>query len=292
MSLCQKPFIRKPGGISDKEFLMSQEARDHATPFPCGKCESCRINHSRVWKHRIMLEVSCHTSSTFVTLTYDENNLPPGGSLRPRDVTLFLKRLRKKHSFRYFLVGEYGRKTLRAHYHVLLFGIGPDRHNDIVTSWYIDGKPIGYVQTGLLDNGGIGYVCGYVVKGLLHEGDPALQGRHKEFMRCSRNPGIGVRAVESIAAAVKRSQWANDLPDVHVLTQGKKNLPLGKFLSKRLSDLTGLPSKGTSLREYQEKLQTLHSDQELYYDSIQNPDEPARRSRKLRYHFYEKARSI
>ena len=93
-------------------------------PFGCGQCIPCRINRKRLWTHRLMLESFSHSDATFVTLTYDPEKYS-GESLRPEDVTKFLKRLRRKlepKKLRYYLVGEYGDKTGRPHYHIALFG--------------------------------------------------------------------------------------------------------------------------------------------------------------------------
>lgn len=58
-----------------------------------------------------------------MTLTYDQEHLPPNGGLRYRDLTLFWKRLRKRYGkLSYFAVGEYGDESLRPHYHACLFG--------------------------------------------------------------------------------------------------------------------------------------------------------------------------
>lgn len=66
-----------------------------------------------------------------LTLTYNDAHLPRsaeiiGGELERRDVQLFLKRLRKHFGaqrIRFFGCGEYGtRGTLRAHYHIIIFG--------------------------------------------------------------------------------------------------------------------------------------------------------------------------
>lgn len=91
---------------------------------PCGQCIGCRIDRSRQWALRCVHESKLHTANSFVTLTYDENNVPPGHSLVKRDLQLFFKNLRYSHGqFRYFAAGEYGDQTKRPHYHVLLFGI-------------------------------------------------------------------------------------------------------------------------------------------------------------------------
>lgn len=71
----------------------------------------------------------------FITLTYAQRFLPPGGNLDFRHMTLFFKRLRRKleyeaekkgiepPKFRYFYCGEYGGTTSRPHYHIILFGL-------------------------------------------------------------------------------------------------------------------------------------------------------------------------
>nr|CDL65906.1 unnamed protein product [uncultured bacterium] len=106
--------------------------------LPCGQCIGCRLDYSRRWADRLMLELQYHTAAIFVTLTYSELNVPkhhyqtPDGdvntsySLDKRDVQLFFKRLRKMYpdtKIRFFLSGEYGPKTFRPHYHAIIFGV-------------------------------------------------------------------------------------------------------------------------------------------------------------------------
>lgn len=107
--------------------------------IPCGHCLGCRLEYSRQWANRLMLELEYHDSAYFVTLTYDEDHAPvhwysdpatgeafPSLSLEPRDVELFLKRLRKKFKddkIRYYIAGEYGETTFRPHYHAIIFGL-------------------------------------------------------------------------------------------------------------------------------------------------------------------------
>lgn len=107
--------------------------------IPCGRCIGCRLEYSRQWANRLMLENSLHDSSYFVTLTYDNEHLPenffadpstglaiPNSTLVKRDVQLFLKRLRKAiepQHIRFFCAGEYGDKSFRPHYHLIIFGL-------------------------------------------------------------------------------------------------------------------------------------------------------------------------
>lgn len=64
-----------------------------------------------------------HQDNAFLTLTIDDEHMPPDGGLQKQHLQKFFKRLRKNHgSFRYYACGEYGDTTQRAHYHVCLFG--------------------------------------------------------------------------------------------------------------------------------------------------------------------------
>lgn len=61
--------------------------------------------------------------ASFLTLTYDPPHLPADVSVNVRDWQLFAKRLRKaRGSFRFFMCAEYGDRTLRPHYHAIVFG--------------------------------------------------------------------------------------------------------------------------------------------------------------------------
>lgn len=65
-----------------------------------------------------------HEKTCFITLTYDEENLPKDGSLDVRHWQLFAKKLRQEWGpFRFFHCGEYGGKNFRPHAHAILYGI-------------------------------------------------------------------------------------------------------------------------------------------------------------------------
>ena len=88
---------------------------------------------------RSVHEASQHDENCFITLTYDDANLPHGASLFPRDLELFWKRLRKRlhpRKIGYLACGEYGTnqditttETIgRPHYHAIIFGYDfPDK---------------------------------------------------------------------------------------------------------------------------------------------------------------------
>lgn len=103
---------------------------------PCGQCKPCRKAKAREWTVRLLHEQSQARGSLFLTLTYDDENLPKSGyqgTLVKKDLQDFFKRLRFKYTkrlihhpylpLRYFGIGEYGDEAFRPHYHVILFGL-------------------------------------------------------------------------------------------------------------------------------------------------------------------------
>lgn len=178
--------------------------------LPCGKCIGCRMEHARQWAMRCVHEAECHEHNCMATLTYDDKHLPDDGSLRPDDVTLFLKRLRRKLEplrFRYFLAGEYGGKMGRPHYHVLFFGLDFQRGDCYDKD---DQRPplqlvqhewgLGHVRVDKLEYGSVAYVARYCLKKQEQEVDYCDKStgviRHREFTRMSRRRGIGHAWIE------------------------------------------------------------------------------------------------
>ena len=96
-------------------FSVTAGYADLPVTIPCGQCIGCRLERSRQWAMRCVHEASLHEQNSFITLTYDNDHLPVGGSLNVEDMQKFWKRLRD-HLFqrgysgklRYFQCGEYG----------------------------------------------------------------------------------------------------------------------------------------------------------------------------------------
>lgn len=111
-----------------------------------------------------------HSHNTFLTLTYDDVNLPDGLSVQ--HLQNFWKRLRKDTGLKlkYFACGEYGDRTRRPHYHAAIFGLGKfgdekkwDLENE--TSQHLDELwKLGRVLSSALNPARIAYVAGYVLK--------------------------------------------------------------------------------------------------------------------------------
>lgn len=176
---------------------------------PCGRCLHCLSNYRNQWTCRLMEEEKHSLSSYFITLTYEDDmfNIPIiqikrstgeiTTTLRNNGVTkvemqLFIKRLRKlldKH-IKYYIVGEYGEKTRRPHYHMLFFS---KKHYDwdkmfdvILRAWSIGDKVIGQFKIDDVEQGSIHYVTKYhITRGCYP------YGRNPSFVMMSRRPPIG-----------------------------------------------------------------------------------------------------
>lgn len=230
-------------------------------PFGCGQCGPCRYNRRRLWTHRIMLEGLCHEKNSFVTLTYDDENLPSGNNLNPEHTRLWLMSLRKAlgaQKIRYYLVGEYGHEGKRGwnpHYHLALFNYqhcwdyDPHRKNQcwcdpcklLHNTW-----GMGRIDNGRLEPESASYIAGYVTKKMTNKNDPRLEGHTPEFARMSLKPGIAANAMDTVFESLIGYLPDGDVPSQ--LTHGKRNLPLGRYLRSQLRkrfgfDETGLPKE-------------------------------------------------
>lgn len=192
----------------------------------------------------MMLEALVHPSASFLTMTYNNDNLPEGGTLVPRHMQLFLKRLRRDGPLlRFFGVGEYGDQSFRPHYHMALFGYGREHKDEIQRCW-----DHGFTYTGDLTLHSAAYIAGYVTKKMTDAKDPRLKGRHPEFARMSLRPGIGAVAINDVAAALQnRHGWdeigrTGDVPQV--LQHGQTTYPLGRYLRRKLREGMHFASTG------------------------------------------------
>lgn len=206
-------------------FKRSDGFEDMPVDVPCGQCIGCRLERSRQWAVRCEHEASLYSDNCFLTLTFNDDNLPDSNSISVRDVQLFMKRLRKKfkgldaverdgkitYPIRFFACGEYGDKNARPHYHVCLFNFDfSDKvlyrvdnnnrlytSNDLMTLW-----PYGFSIVGALTFQSAAYVARYITKKVT--GDVAddhysyvnndtgeIFDRVSEFVTMSRRPGIG-----------------------------------------------------------------------------------------------------
>lgn len=249
-------------------------------PVPCGKCPACLQRRISGWSFRLMQETKSCTSAYFITLTYDTNTVPISKNgfmdLSKRDVQLFIKRLRKSHvayvvnqqkkyletyegisvsdyrdrinravrelpSIRYYVVGEYGGRFKRPHYHVIIYNVdlelmigkkevrvielcGFDSKRQIkCDSW---GK--GFISLGTVDERSVGYCLKYMTK------MPAFRrhdrdDRSKEFTLMSK--GIGKRYLNQEMIAWHMQDVENRM---YINLEGGKKAAMPRYYKNKI----------------------------------------------------------
>lgn len=206
-----------------------------------------------------MLEALCHDRNSFVTLTYSDDFVPSDYSLKPKHAQDWIKRLRKRvqpAKLRFFLVGEYGDKTNRPHYHAILFGYPSCSYTRPIVSKTSNCpcKPCtilqetwnyGHTHLGTLTKDSAQYTASYTIKKMTSKDDDRLDGRHPEFSRQSNRPGIGALFVDKIAKALPSEYGALALVDDDVpsfIKYGASSHPIGKYLKRKVREALGRSS--------------------------------------------------
>ena len=236
MSFDYNSFYLKNSGYDDNriilssDFYVSGEVSGLITRIPCGKCIGCRNDNARRWSARcyneaqyIGLDKCC-----FVTLTFNNKMLysrENPWSLNKQAFSGFIKRLRKRISYKYgitgvrfFACGEYGSLKGRPHYHMLIFGFNfPDKvvmrgpgypmklqphvingrmiynysSEFLNECWSPAGSdvPFGFATISYLTYEDCAYAARYVIKKLGQFN--SSKGRESEFINASRMPGLG-----------------------------------------------------------------------------------------------------
>lgn len=223
----------------------------------CGYCIGCRLDKRKEWAIRCVHEAQLHNDNCFITLTYNDENLPSDHSLDKTHFQKFIKRLRKNnsHKIRYYMCGEYGEEQDleikkinplgRPHYHAILFGhdfqdkqlatFGPGNtlyiSEELEKTW---GK--GFCTIGEMTYDSAGYCAHYTMKKI--HGDNAEKHYQKvnlttgethqltpEYATMSRRPGIG---------HAWYNKYKTDLyPDDECIINGTKMKP-PRYYAKKL----------------------------------------------------------
>lgn len=214
-------FLDRDGHIYNEKLLI-----------PCGQCIHCRLKRSQDWATRCMVEANQYKYNWFLTLTYDDLHLPYNTmpivntdsgevfevnanlpTLYPKHLTKFVKDLRRRFEYhynhtglRFFSCGEYGEKSARPHYHMILFNIPEEAHNKL-EFWKSTGSDSSLFTSPDIDQcwtygiSGVGFVtyqsaayCArYVMKKQTGVGSSVYSDLciEPEFCNMSRKPGIG-----------------------------------------------------------------------------------------------------
>lgn len=201
--------------------------------LPCGKCIGCRTDRATMWANRCSHEASMWDHNIFLTLTYDDENIPTEGHLQPHHLTTFIKRMRthdnrhsrafdrdRRSNIRFFACGEYGETSARPHYHALLFNMDVRDKYRVGKSLY-ESETIarlwkhGAHRIGTVTPASAAYVAQYNLK-KQGGGDFDADGvwRPPPFLRQSRRPAIGADWLK---------EYAQDLQNGYLVENGRKH---------------------------------------------------------------------
>lgn len=234
---CYKPlkgWRSKFVGASGKRAIVfnAKEAFiDMPVEVPCGQCVGCRLERSRQWAIRCMHEASLYEENCFITLTYNDENLPDYKSLDVKEFQDFIKRLRKRFGsgVRYFHCGEYGENFGRPHYHACLFNFNfYDRKfaklsksgSRLFTSDILDTlwNHKGWCWIGDVTFESAAYIARYTLKKVTGpKAEEHYDGRKPEYVTMSRRPGIGKGWIDKYMDTVYN--------DDSVIVRGKQMRP-------------------------------------------------------------------
>ncbi len=148
---------------------------------PCGKCLECKIQYQNQIFIRLYEESKSHKHIVFFTLTYKPSSVPyfcdkdtgeTFNTVYKFHIQSWLKRFRTRYSrtnsnlakFKYFITSEYGPRTLRPHYHGVIFGLSKNDLAPLFNDWR---KKCGFVHVRGLHPGNARYlqnVIRYVAK--------------------------------------------------------------------------------------------------------------------------------
>jgi len=234
------PAVRMVDG-SVKFVSRNKAGVDSSLSLPCGQCVGCRLERSRQWAMRCVHESSLHEFNSFITLTYSDEHLPPGGSLVYSDFQKFMKRLRKRFrgvKISFYVGGEYGESsTRRPHFHACLFGVDfPDKQyfkrsgsgerlytsSTLASLW-----PFGLHSVGAVTFESAAYIARYCMKKVtgdladahyrVIDDDGVITQLLPEFNHMSLKPAIGKRWLEKFETDV--------YPRDYVVINGVKTKP-------------------------------------------------------------------
>lgn len=226
---CLKPLIRVEGQLKDIKSVFTKNTdnfnsryyRNFGHLVPCTQCLNCRILKSREWSARLGAESKCWPYTYFLTLTYNDENIPDVEvdkhyltgekcvkvpTLNTEDVKKFIQRYRYNvdKDCTYFYSGEYGTKTHRPHYHLILFTKAKLDIHKIEKDWEIasdgvcdllsDMWNLGNVRVAIANGQRLKYVAQYTQKKYATKNDGFDYGERKvEFTSMSKKIPLGYK---------------------------------------------------------------------------------------------------
>lgn len=279
-------FNRRYNGVSSENindfyaYNVSGETIPIYIEVDCWKCPECIKKRQSQILRRNYVEAACSELPVqFLTLTYDDSNLPENG-VSVDDVQKFFKRLRTNFlrtfgynmDLRYSLFSEYGSLRGRPHYHVILFNYPVHEFKKYGDRFFLravdfirDSWNKGFVSLKTFTNAeGLSYCTKYMLKA-----SHVPFGKNLNFHLCSRSGGaIGSRILKRpdiIAQALTNSEFKVTLR----VCGSVKTFHLPKYCIDKIlpkSDSLFSPKVKNCVKSLCRKLKLLHSLPFDYFD--------------------------
>ena len=253
MPSCTRPLYGRYDPAMDLKVVFNPSPKEIMTKaevkIPCGRCIACRITLAQEWSIRCYHESKMHEENTFLTLTYDDTELPKYGSLNPIHFTRFIKSLRKHikrdiddRQIKFFGCGEYGDQTQRPHYHVLIFGYDfadkklhsrSKNEQDLYSSERLSAIwKRGHAVIGNVSYESAGYVARYSLKKRFGVGAKLHYGKKTpEFLRMSRGGQNG----KGIGYEYFFKYYSDFIPNDYCVINGRKH-PIPRYYMSLIDD--------------------------------------------------------
>lgn len=221
----------------------------------CGQCYPCKITRVRGWIFRLKKEMEVSHTAYFLTLTYNNEFVPitkngwmslsntkyikENGKTKQEssDVQKYLKRLRILQSqnenftkdrlpkISYYCTAEYGTKSKRPHYHLIIFNVLNENHLD--EAWTKDGKSMGLVHFGKVNEASIAYTLEYICESKNKEYVPR-DDRVPEYSIMSK--GLGSNYLSEAVKKFHQQNWK----DMYITIEDETKIALPKYYRDKI----------------------------------------------------------
>lgn len=200
--------------------IVIKRPAEKAVTVPCGRCAGCLAMRRNEWTFRIMEEEKQAKSATFLTLTYDNSNIPTVDTipvLQKSDLQKYFKKVRKEmdSTLVYYAVGEYGSRFGRPHYHAIVFNASKEL---LKAKW-----TKGISQCDKVSQASIHYVTKYIIN---RKSYGYLKKKHQPFAVMSK--GLGKRYAET------HKQYHQDKMDDVVIFRGGVKQKMPRYLREKI----------------------------------------------------------
>lgn len=163
---------------------------------------------------------------------------------------------------KYYYCGEYGGRTMRPHYHMLLFN---SNHDDVLNAWVDPDKkkPIGSIHFGDVNGASVGYTLKYMMKPgkiPLHKNDDRIP----EFSNMSKGLGLNYLTDSMI------KYHKNDLESrVNITIEGGRKIAMPRYYKDKLySEDEKEKIQQVAISEAEKRLEKLERDMFHQYGEL------------------------